>query len=227
MNKKNTSYGFLQNRNTSSCDLSRRKVLGYGIGFGVSLSAPALLPMAALAEVDLDIALKPRVIGNPDAPLHMAEYFSLSCSHCANFHKGTYKQIKQDWIDTGKMRFEFRDFPLQGPAIFAHALARAVPEEAYEGMIDILLTQQRQWANAEDPVSELARIARIAGIGRDKFIGIIENRPLLEGIVAIAQKGYSTWGVQSTPSFVINDDDVIRGDVGYEKFLSALNTAST
>ena len=202
---------------------TRRRMLGMGIGFGLA----SLLPAAAARAVDLDTALKPRIIGDPDAPMHMAEYFSLSCSHCANFHKNTFKQIKKDWIDTGRLRFEFRDFPLRGPAIYAHALARAVPVDAYEGMIDVLLNQQKEWATAEDPVSELARIARIAGIGRDRFVEIIENRPLLEGIVKIAQKGYDTWSIQSTPSFVINDEDVIRGDVGYEKFLSALNTAST
>lgn len=203
-------------------DLSRRRLLGLGIG---GLGLAVLPPRAARADVDLATALSPRVIGDPDAPLHMAEYFSLSCSHCANFHKGTFQQIKQDWIDTGRMRFEFRDFPLQGPAIFAHALARAVPEDAYAGMIDVLLTQQKQWAGSDDPVSELSKIARIAGIGKDRFIEIIENRPLLEGIVAIAQEGYSTWGVNSTPSFVINDQNIVRGDVGYEKFLDALNTA--
>lgn len=198
------------------------------LGFGVAMGATALLPAGIARAFDLDAALTPRIIGNPDAPLHMAEYFSLSCSHCASFHKGTFAQLKQDFIDTGRLRFEFRDFPLQGPAIFAHALARVVPAEAYEGMIDVLLTQQKQWALADDPVSELARIARIAGVGRDRFISeVVENRPLLEGIVAIAQNGYDKWNVNSTPTFVINDKELIRGDVGYDKFLSALNTAST
>jgi protein-disulfide isomerase len=216
MSQNSTLYGF-------SSRLSRRKFLGMGIGFGLA----SQLSAGAAYAVDLQTALQPRIIGSPDAQLHMAEYFSLSCIHCANFHKGTFKQIKKDWIDTGKLQFEFRDFPLQGPAIYAHALARAVPADAYEWVIDLLLTQQKKWAEAEDPVSELAKIARIAGIGQDRFTEIIQNRPLLEGIVAIAQNGYDTWEIQSTPSFVINDKDVVRGDVGYEKFLSALNTAST
>lgn len=218
MMKKGTLYSFSRQH-------SRRKVLG--MGMGISFGLVSLLPAGQAQAVDLDQALQPRIIGNPDAPLHMAEYFSLSCSHCANFHKGTFRQIKTDWIDTGRLKFEFRDFPLRGPAIYAHALARAVPVDAYEGMIDVLLNQQQQWAGSDDPVSELAKIARIAGIGRDRFIEIIQNRPLLEGIVAIAQDGYNTWDIQSTPSFVVNDKDVVRGDVGYEKFLSALNAAST
>ena len=184
-----------------------------GLGFGGKQAHAA----------DLEAALAPRTIGNPDAPIRMAEYFSLSCSHCANFHNGTFKQIKKEWIDTGKMLFEYRDFPLQGPAIYAHALARSVPVAAYDGMLDILFKQQKKWTTAPDPVTELAKIARIAGIGNDAFVEIIQNRPLLEGIVAIAQEGYSTYQINSTPIFVINKKTVIRGDRWYDAFLAELN----
>ena len=200
---------------------TRRRMLGMGIGFGLA----SLLPAGAARAVDLDTALKPRIIGDPDARCIWRNIFRCHAAIVRISIKTP--SSRSSWIDTGRLRFEFRDFPLRGPAIYAHALARAVPVDAYEGMIDVLLNQQKEWATAEDPVSELARIARIAGIGRDRFVEIIENGPLLEGIVKIAQKGYDTWSIQSTPSFVINDEDVIRGDVGYEKFLSALNTAST
>jgi protein-disulfide isomerase len=177
----------------------------------------------AHAATDLEAALAPRILGNPDAPILMAEYFSLSCSHCADFHHGTFKDIKANWIDTGKMRFEMRDFPLQGPAIYAHALARSVPVNAYFGMIDVLFAKQREWASAEDPIAELAGIARIAGIGESAFAEILENRPLLEGIVAILQKGHDTYQISATPSFVINEERVLRGGGNYDRFLSVLN----
>ena len=90
-------------------------------------------------------------------------------------------------------------------------------------MLDILFKQQKKWTTAPDPVTELAKIARIAGIGNDAFVAIIQNRPLLEGIVAIAQDGYSTYEINSTPSFVINKKTVIRGDRGYDSFLAELN----
>lgn len=199
-------------------------MLKQGGAFGLGFVALGSFPV--YAATDLADRLAPRILGNPDAPVHMAEYFSLSCSHCANFHHGTFKDIKQNWIDTGRMRFELRDFPLQGSAIFAHALARSVPVNAYEGMLDILFKQQRSWATADDPVSALARIARIAGIGQDAFVEILQDKPLLEGIVAIAQDGHSRWGINSTPSFVINDEHVIRGDAGYDEFLSILNEYS-
>lgn len=200
----------------------RRAFMAAGAASGLSL----MIGTGAARALDLDTALAPRIIGNPDASIHIAEYFSLSCGHCKNFHLGTYQQIKKDWIDTGKATFEYRDFPLQGPAIFAHGLARMVPVDAYEGMIDILLKQQKQWSRSSDPVSELARIARVAGISRDAFSAMLQNRPFLEGIVAIAQNGHETWQINSTPSFVINDKEVIRGDIGYDKFVNLMNANS-
>ena len=173
--------------------------------------------------VDLDVALAPRILGDEDAPILMAEYFSLSCSHCANFHHGAFEDIKTHWIDTGKLRFEMRDFPLGRPALFAHALARSVPMSAYSGMIDLLFKKQNDWATSRDPLEELAKIARIAGIGREAFTDIIQNRPLLEGIVAIAQQGHDTYQINSTPSFVINEDRVLRGSGDYDRFLSVLS----
>ena len=203
--------------------LTRRDVL---VGTGASIVTIGLNSNIAHANSDLEAALAPRILGNPDAPILMAEYFSLSCSHCANFHHGAFKDIKANWIDTGKVRFEMRDFPLRGPAIYAHALARSVPANAYSGMIDILFKKQRDWAASEDPLGELARIARIAGIGQDAFTEIVQNRPLLEGIVAIAQNGYNKFNINSTPSFVINEDRVLRGSGDYNRFLSVLNEIS-
>jgi protein-disulfide isomerase len=215
----------MMKKTTLSCykpDLSpNRRDFIAGAGAGLLLAATQI--GTASAATDLETALAPRTLGNPDAPIRMAEYFSLSCSHCANFHKGTFNQLKADWIDTGKMFFEFRDFPLQGAAIYAHALARSVPVEAYDGMIDVLFKQQEKWVTASEPVSELAKIARIAGIGNDAFVEILQNRPLLEGIVAIAQDGYTRFDINSTPSFVINDKTIIRGDRGYDEFLAELN----
>ena len=204
--------------------LTRRDVL---VGTGASIVTIGLNSNIAHANSDLEAALAPRILGNPDAPILMAEYFSLSCSHCANFHHGAFKDIKANWIDTGKVRFEMRDFPLRGPAIYAHALARSVPANAYSGMIDILFKKQRDWAASEDPLGELTRIARIAGIGQDAFTEIVQNRPLLEGIVAIAQNGYNKFNINSTPTFVINEDRVLRGSGDYDRFLSVLNEIST
>ena len=120
--------------------ITRREMM---IASGASMISIGLNTNIAKADTALETALAPRVLGNPNAPILMAEYFSLSCSHCADFHHGAFKDIKANWIDTGKLRFEMRDFPLQGPAILPMLFARSVPVNAYSGMLDILFKKQR------------------------------------------------------------------------------------
>ena len=87
----------------------------------------------------------------------------------------------------------------------------------------MLLAKQPAWARAADPVAELQKMARLAGIGTDEFNGIMQNRPLLEGIVNQRQKGIDQWRISSTPSFVVNDDSVLAGNMSYEEFAEALS----
>ena len=190
---------------TNAPKISRRDVM---IGTGASMITIGLNTNIARAGDALDTALAPRILGNPDAPILMAEYFSLSCSHCANFHHSAFKISKRTGLIPVSCTLRCVT-SLYRPAIFAHALARSVP--VLSGMLDILFKKQRDWAASDDPLGELARIARIAGIGEDAFTEIVQNRPLLEGIVAIAQEGYNKFQINSTPSFVINEDKVLRG----------------
>ncbi len=205
-----------------SSGVRRRKFI---LGASSVVAAAHFVGQQASAA-DLDTAMAPRVLGAADAPIQMAEYFSLSCSHCAAFHRDNFPPLKENWIDTGKLRFEYRDFPLRGPAIYAHALARSVPSAAYEGMLDILYKNQQSWVAAPDPVSALARLARLAGIGEAAFIEITRDRPLLEAIVAVAQDGYSRFEINSTPSFVINDRDVLAGNIAYAELDTFLSDIS-
>ncbi len=220
--KKDLLPDFLDFNVPSFNALPRRKfILG-----ATSVVAASHFGISQASAADLDTAMAPRVLGAADAPIQMAEYFSLSCSHCAAFHHGTFPQLKKNWIDTGKLRFEYRDFPLRGPAIYAHALARAVPIEAYDGMLDILYKNQQSWVAAPDPVSALARLARMAGIGEAAFIEITRDIPFLEAIVAIAQDGYSRFEINSTPSFVIDDRDVLAGNIPYDELDTFLSNIS-
>ena len=206
-------------------NLHKRRFILNSMGAIICASSLGLKQAKA---VELKDALSPRAVGDPAAPLRIIEYFSLSCSHCADFHRDTYPSLKREWIDKGKAHFEYRDFPLQGPAIYAHALARIVPQEAYEDMLTTLFERRQDWAGAQNPVAELSRIARTAGIGQNTFIKeVVQNRPLLEGIVKIAQEGYEEWQINSTPSFVINETEVVRGNMNYDSFLEVLNIYAT
>ncbi len=194
------------------------------VGAGAALAALSILPTGILhADEMLENALSPRVIGNADAPIHVAEYYSMTCGHCADFHNNTYPKVKAKLIDEGIVRFELRPFPLDGLALRAHALVRAVPATKFFPLVKMLLAKQPVWARAADPVAELQKMARLAGIGTDEFNRIMQNRPLLEGIVNQSQKGIDKWRISSTPSFVVNDDSVLAGNKSYEEFAEALS----
>lgn len=203
---------------------SRRAFIAGTTSFAaVALASPLASQIAFAAEFSLDDALAPRVLGSSDAPIHVAEYYSMTCGHCADFHNNIFPKVKARLIDEGIVRFEMRPFPLDGLALRAHALARAVPETKFFAMVKMLLAKHAVWVRANDPIVELQKMARLAGVAEDEFNAVMRNRPLLEGIVAQRQIGADKWGVSSTPSFVVNDDLVISGNQSYEDFAEALS----
>ena len=204
--------------------ITRRAFVGASAASAALSFLPAILPTGVLHADDLlESALSPRSIGSADAPIHVAEYYSMTCGHCADFHNNTYPKVKAKLIDEGIVRLELRPFPLDGLALRAHALVRAVPETKFFPLVKMLLAKQPVWARAADPVAELQKMARLAGIGTDEFNSIMQNRSLLEGIVDLRQKGIDQWKIASTPSFVVNDDSVLAGNMSYEEFAEALS----
>jgi len=167
-------------------------------------------------------ALSPRVLGDPEAKVHVAEYFSMTCGHCARFHTNTFPEIKQKLIDPGHIRFEMRPFPLDGAALAAHAIARSVPESRYFAVVDLMLDRQSQWAGSARPVEALRRLVRVAGVSAEAFDDATQDRELLENIVAVREAANGRWGVNSTPSFIIDDRRLVSGSVGYEEFLGQI-----
>ena len=210
----------MKQTNKNTLLISRRAF----VGAGAASAAFSILPAGTLHAYNmLEDALSPRIVGNADAPIHVAEYYSMTCEHCADFHNNTYPKVKAKLIDEGIVRFELRPFPLDGLALRAHALVRAVPKTKFFPLVKILLAKQPVWARATDPVAELQKMARLAGIGTHEFNSIMQNRPLLEGIVNQRQKGIDQWRISSTPSFVVNNDSVLAGNMNYEEFAEALS----
>jgi len=200
--------------------MPRRRFVATGVGATTLL---AMVPCALAGDDLLEHALSPRTIGSKDAPIRVAEYYSMTCGHCADFHNNTFPKVKAKLIDEGIVRFEMRPFPLDGLALRAHALVRAVPETKFFPLVKMLLAKQPVWVRATDPVAELQKRARLAGVSEDEFNGIMRNRPLLEGIVDLRQKGMDDWKISSTPSFVVNDDLLISGNRDYEEFAEQLS----
>ena len=200
--------------------LSRRTF----VAVGASAAATSLASRLAIADDDLlERARAPRMIGREDAPIQVAEYYSMTCGHCADFHKNTFPKVKAKLIDEGIVRFEMRPFPLDGLALRAHALVRAVPEAKFFALVKMLLAKQPVWVRAADPVAELQKMARLAGVSTETFNEIMRNRTLLEGIVEQRQQGIDRWKISSTPSFIVNDDLTIAGNKDYEEFAELLS----
>ena len=202
--------------------VSRRDVLTQGVFSALSLS---LLPSFALArfEVSTNRAEEVRFLGKPDAGVRVAEYFSMTCGHCGRFHRDTFPQVKKDLIDTGLIRFEMHPFPLDGLALRAHALCRTLPTDSYFKMVDTLLDNQETWIGDPDPVAQLKKYAKFAGISSSAFNDIMQNREYLETIVQLRQDAESKHAISSTPSFVVNNDKTFSGALSFDEFLAELN----
>ena len=147
-----------------------------------------------------------KTLGAEDAPVTIIEYASMTCGHCANFHTRTYPDIKKDYIETGKVRFIMREFPLDPVATAAFMLARCAPEDKYFDIIDIMFDQQRSWAFTDNPYNSLLNFSKQIGFTQESFEQCLTNQGLLDAVNAVRDRGSSEFGVNSTPTFFINGD---------------------
>ena len=168
-----------------------------------------------------------RAIGATEAKVTVQEYFSLTCTHCADFQKETFPKVKAELIDTGKVRWIWRDYPLDQIALYAAMVARALPPERYEPFITVLLTTQDRWAFARNlnPIEEVMKIAVLAGMPRETFDKTVRDEDLKQFILDEQGEGEKKYKVQSTPTFVINEKP-LPGAVPYDTFLKAITDAT-
>ena len=169
---------------------------------GQALAADSV-PVIELMKPD---ALPDMVLGNDKASVTVIEYASMTCPHCANFQQSTFPELKKRYIDTGKIRYIFREFPLDNLAAAASMLARCAgkdDKEKYFALVDTLFHQQRQWA-VEKPIPPLLAIAKQAGFTEQTFNACLANQQILDGIESVRKRAVDTFKVQSTPTFFIN-----------------------
>ena len=146
------------------------------------------------------------VLGAKDAPVTVIEYASMTCPHCASFHMGTFKELKAKYIDTGKVRMIFREFPFDPLALQASMLARCAGEKRYFGMLNVLFKNQMKWAKAANPQQALANIARLGGFTGDRFKACMTDQVLADMILQTRLDGNEKFKVDSTPSFIVNGE---------------------
>ncbi len=164
-------------------------------------TAPA--PAASGAEA-AQVRADDFVIGTPGAPVTVIEYASLTCPHCANFHKNILPALISAYVDSGKIRLVYRDFPLDGVALRASMLARCAGRERFFGFIDILYQRQARWAGSADPLAALTRVAALGGLGADEFNACLKNKTIEDRILTQRQEAQRAFAVNSTPSFIID-----------------------
>lgn len=171
----------------------------------------APLPGAANAQTSTDeidtSGIIEMVEGNPDAPVEVMEYASYTCPHCATFHSGPYKQLKSEYIDTGKIRFVYREVYFDRFGLWASLVARCAGPEKFFGLSELIYAGQSQWTRAGEPaaiVEELRKIGRLAGLDNEALEACLQDGERAQALVAWYQQNAEADGITSTPSFVIN-----------------------
>ena len=163
-------------------------------------------------------------LGNPEAPVTIIEYAAATCGHCADFHKTTFKELKSEFIDTGKIHFIMREFPFGDAGLAAFMVARCAPAEKYFPLIDVLFEQQQKW-HGNDILNQLQGIAKLAGFTEKDFEACLKNEDIAKGILAIREKAGTSYGVDSTPTFFINGEK-LEGDRSIEGFRKKIAEAA-
>ena len=156
-------------------------------------------------------------LGNKDAKIVVIEYASMTCAHCANFHKKVYPKIKENYIDTNKIKFIFRDFPLDKQALFASILAKCAPKDKYFDFVKLILETQKKWiSNDETFIDKLKNIGKLAGLNETKINECFKNEQLVDNILKISSDGEKKYNINSTPSLIINEKKYSA--MSYENF---------
>jgi len=207
-----------------------------------SVSAFALLAglVAAAGKIGLDLvgaaraqsipmdqlmapqALPDQVLGKPEAPVTIVEYASMTCPHCAHFHKVTYPELKKRYIDTGKVRFIFREFPLDRLAAAGAMLARCAGEgEKYFGVVDLLFDNQEKWA-VRQPLPPLMNLMKQAGFTQATFEKCLADTELLGKLEQERDDAAKKYKVESTPTLFINGNKV-AGAISIEEMAKQID----
>tara|TARA_R110002110_G_scaffold3038_2_gene15379 strand:- start:1967 stop:2608 length:642 start_codon:yes stop_codon:yes gene_type:complete len=188
--------------------------------FGIALAALILIgsaPVLAQNKVveppapsgtvaDLKLTDKEYAMGPADAKVVLVEYASLTCPHCAQFHTSVLPDIKKEFVDTGKIRYVYRDFPLDRLALGAAMVARCAGRDSFFGFIDTFYAAQGQWSRASNPISALGNLAKLGGMSQSKFEACLKDVEVQNGILQQRLEASNEFKVQATPTVFVNGE---------------------
>jgi protein-disulfide isomerase len=170
------------------------------VGLWTLLWLPLALSQSSAA------APQEQILGDPQAPVTIIEYASLTCPHCAQFHTEVLPELKERYIAPGKVRLIYRDFPLDQNALAAAALAHCAGSDRYFSFLDVLFETQASWARAEDPIAALKRLGKLGGLSEEQMDACFADQELADGILRTRLEGQNEHQVDSTPTLVIDGE---------------------
>lgn len=200
--------------------ITRRKIAalsmvlaGALLGSGASFAAEAPKPPAATAPAPASGPVyREFVLGNPNAKVVVIEYASLTCPHCAHFAQDDFPKLKKDFIDNNKIKFVYRDFPLDNLALGAALLARCAPSGKGMGMIEKMFNEQTKWIQAEKPIEPLTAYAKETGMSDKDVEACLQNKGIVDAIREVYATAASLYKVDATPTFLVGEDRVPGAD---------------
>jgi protein-disulfide isomerase len=185
--------------------------------------SPLRLIAEAVAQSASDVAkpqsLPDMALGPANASVTVTEYASMTCPHCAAFNENVFSKIKSEYIDTGKVRYVFREFPLDIKAAAGSMLARCIAKDdagKYFAVVDMLFKQQNDWV-VKNTTETLTRIGKQAGLSQQAVEDCLKDQALLDKIAADQKFANEVLKVNSTPTFFINGE-MIKGETSFEEF---------
>lgn len=201
--------------------LKRGGLIGLLVSIGTLTASPniTIASQAMVAHFPED-----RFMGREDASVTVIDYSSLTCPHCADFHTQIFPKFKEHYIDTGRVKFIYRDFSVEPVATAAAMMARCVPHDMYFRFIEILFSHQKTWSRASKPRQELVNLARLGGMTEKEVNQCLSDATLLADMNAMKNEAISMYGIKATPSFVIGGRTYV-GVTSYDALAALVETA--
>lgn len=211
----------------------KKTLFTWALGLFVAVSTSAMaadtpytvvekFPYAEDAKEALQLLDEDRFEGSEDAPIQIIEYASMTCGHCANFHANVYPKLKENYIDTGKVRFTVRPLPWDNRALAVSLVTYCAPREQYKDFVAAYFSTQEQWARSDSFLEDIKKVSRLGGMDGDaveKCVSDPDVRKVLDYTTKIATE---TLGVRATPTLFINGNKV-EGSMPYAEFANYLD----
>lgn len=181
--------------------------------------------LLAFADENAEVTIAEMTLGSEEAEVHIVEYASYTCPHCATFHTEIYPRLKNDYIETGKVRFIYREVYFDKFGLWASMIARCAGPEKFFGLTELIYKSQQKWARAGDDVAivtELSKLAKVAGLNDQKIQNCLEDTDKLRALVEWFKNNASNDDIKSTPSFIIDGEKF--SNMGYDDFSSIIDS---